>query len=306
VPRAPQEASIRYFLEVARTGSIQEASQRLHVAGSAISRQIAGLEPALGATLFVRQPRGMALTAAGEALALHAQRTALDAERVIFEIRALKGDRGGVVRLAARRASPLIFFRVHWPTSRRDGARCRSTCSSPSPLPRLRAASARATPTSACRSAASPKRASPWPAPVLAMMRAGHPLAGARRTSLARLQEYPLALPSADNTLRQLIDLACSAKRLSLVPAFTSNFAQALCAYVLQGDGITFTAEVSARSFVASGEAVLVPISDRAMSERHLEIQTLSGRALPGFMSDLLIELQNRLRKVAKSHAQDA
>jgi DNA-binding transcriptional LysR family regulator len=132
-------------------------------------------------------------------------------------------------------------------------------------------------------------------APVMALMRAGHPLAGARSVSLARLQEYPLALPSADNTLRQLIELASVAKRLSLPPAFTSDFAQALYAFVLQGDGVTFSAEVSARPFVARGDAVLVPLSDRVMAERHLEIQTLAGRALPGFMTDVLATLQARL-----------
>ncbi|WP_043173162.1 helix-turn-helix domain-containing protein, partial [Burkholderia ambifaria] len=49
--------ALRYFVEVARTGSISDASARLHVAVSAISRQIAKLESELGAPLFERRPR---------------------------------------------------------------------------------------------------------------------------------------------------------------------------------------------------------------------------------------------------------
>ena len=75
-------------------------SARLHVAASALSRQIAGLEAQLGTPLFERHPRGMVLTAAGEILAVHARRTLLDAERALGEIGALQGLRAGQVRLA--------------------------------------------------------------------------------------------------------------------------------------------------------------------------------------------------------------
>ena len=56
---------LRYFLEVARTGSVNQAAQRLHVAASAVSRQLGKLEDSLGVVLFERQARGMTLTEAG-------------------------------------------------------------------------------------------------------------------------------------------------------------------------------------------------------------------------------------------------
>lgn len=59
--------ALRYFVEVARTGSISDASARLHVAVSAISRQIARLESDLGVALFERRPRGMSLSEIGRA-----------------------------------------------------------------------------------------------------------------------------------------------------------------------------------------------------------------------------------------------
>ncbi len=50
-----QSTALRYFLEVARCGSISEASIRLNVASSAVSRQISKLERELDALLFERQ-----------------------------------------------------------------------------------------------------------------------------------------------------------------------------------------------------------------------------------------------------------
>ncbi|WP_046240845.1 LysR family transcriptional regulator, partial [Delftia tsuruhatensis] len=83
-----QDTALRYFHEVAQCGSLTEASARLHVAASAISRQIAALEGLLGTPLFERHPRGMVLNAAGEILADHVRRAGLDAERALGEIEA--------------------------------------------------------------------------------------------------------------------------------------------------------------------------------------------------------------------------
>ena len=51
--------ALRYFVEVAQAGSLSGASERLHVAVSAISRQIAKLEEEEGAPLLERDARGM-------------------------------------------------------------------------------------------------------------------------------------------------------------------------------------------------------------------------------------------------------
>jgi DNA-binding transcriptional LysR family regulator len=58
---------LRYFLAVAELRSVRAASEQLHVTQPAISRQIKDLEDFIGAALFERTPRGLTLTAAGEA-----------------------------------------------------------------------------------------------------------------------------------------------------------------------------------------------------------------------------------------------
>jgi len=105
-----QDTALRYFLEVVRCGSISEASQRLNVASSAISRQISSLEDMLDTVLFERRPRGMVLSAGGEMLAAHAQKVALEADRVVADLLALKGLRSGRIRVAASEGFGIEFL----------------------------------------------------------------------------------------------------------------------------------------------------------------------------------------------------
>jgi len=91
---------LRYFGEVARSGSFRAAAARLFVAASAISRQIALLEEDLGAPLFERG-RGrtpLRLTAAGEILLKFVRETDQELDRVRSDIEALRGVRKGHIR----------------------------------------------------------------------------------------------------------------------------------------------------------------------------------------------------------------
>lgn len=57
-----------YFAEVARSGSLRKAAEKLHVSASAINRQILQAEDSFGIALFERLPEGMRMTTAGELL----------------------------------------------------------------------------------------------------------------------------------------------------------------------------------------------------------------------------------------------
>lgn len=57
---------VRYFLAVARGGSVRAAAARLGVNHSTVLRRVAQLEERLGAHLFERQPSGYRVTDAGE------------------------------------------------------------------------------------------------------------------------------------------------------------------------------------------------------------------------------------------------
>ena len=63
---------LRYFVAIAESGSFSRAAEKVFVAQSALSHQIAQLEHELGTALFHRSRRGIELTEAGQRFAPHA------------------------------------------------------------------------------------------------------------------------------------------------------------------------------------------------------------------------------------------
>jgi DNA-binding transcriptional LysR family regulator len=80
-----------YFVAVAEERNFTRAAQRIPIAQPAISQQIRRLEAELGDRLFVRDRRGIGLTAAGEALLPHARAMLADAEHAREAVAALSG-----------------------------------------------------------------------------------------------------------------------------------------------------------------------------------------------------------------------
>lgn len=90
------------FQQLARTLNFSRAAKDLHITQSALTQRIQNLEEDLALTLFIRNPRGVTLTAAGERLLRYCQaRTTLEGELVAD----LKGEAdaglGGILRIAA-------------------------------------------------------------------------------------------------------------------------------------------------------------------------------------------------------------
>lgn len=92
---------VRIFLAVARAGQILGASKRLGLNHATVSRRIATLEQALGASLFRRLTTGSVLTPAGERFFAVAER--IEAEMIIARNEAAgEGDEiSGTVRIGA-------------------------------------------------------------------------------------------------------------------------------------------------------------------------------------------------------------
>lgn len=98
--RGLQWDDIRYFLELARTGSLSGAARRLQVEHSTVARRVDSLEQSLGLKLFDRLPKAWTLTAEGETLVAQAGR--LDDEAQAFSRVALGvSTLQGTVRVSA-------------------------------------------------------------------------------------------------------------------------------------------------------------------------------------------------------------
>jgi DNA-binding transcriptional LysR family regulator len=92
---------IRAFLAVANALSFSQAAQQMHLSQSALSTLIGRLEDALGTRLFDRTTRAVALTAAGEVLASHADELLASLERTVAAVQDIAAVRRGRVALAA-------------------------------------------------------------------------------------------------------------------------------------------------------------------------------------------------------------
>ena len=95
----------RYFLEVARTGTLTAASARLGVDHTTVARRLSRLESALGATLFDRRRDGYVLTDTGQALQAHAE--AMESAALGAEESA--GGDGGATVGTVRLGVPEVF-----------------------------------------------------------------------------------------------------------------------------------------------------------------------------------------------------
>ncbi|MFM0648349.1 LysR substrate-binding domain-containing protein [Paraburkholderia bryophila] len=90
-------SQLRAFTAVAEHGSIRAASRALGIAQSGITQQLQNLESVLGATLFTRTNRGIALTALGQRLLQRAGTIIGECERAEQEVQQLRGDYVGEV-----------------------------------------------------------------------------------------------------------------------------------------------------------------------------------------------------------------
>lgn len=279
-----QETSLRYFLEVVRCGSIAEASLKLSVASSAISRQIAHLESNLNVLLFERTTRGMKPTSAGEILAAYALKLQLDSERVFNEINALKGLDKGSIKIACSTGFSLDFlpsiitkFQADYPGIQvflhadsgknvikqlKDGMADIGVTfnhvpqSDISVLHRLNA-------------------------PIYCIVTPQHELANRKSISLPLLATVRLALPPRGIVLRDVFDVRCSHQGGVIEPVFTSNTISAILSYVLAG-GVTLSTELVLKSYLKHNFIKAIPLKDNILNNSlSIEVCKLSGRILP-------------------------
>src|SRR5438105_6279903 len=92
---------LRVLSEVVRRGSFSAAAESLSYTQSAVSQAIARLEAETGATLVVRDRRGVRPTVAGSTLVEHAEAIFAQIDSAEADLAAVLGIRGGRLRVAS-------------------------------------------------------------------------------------------------------------------------------------------------------------------------------------------------------------
>ena len=92
---------VRTLIEVARSGSVGAAAERLVVSQPAVSSALAGLQKAIGAPMVEREGRGIRLTPSGERLVAYGRRIIALLDEAVVESRAAASPDAGRVKLSA-------------------------------------------------------------------------------------------------------------------------------------------------------------------------------------------------------------
>jgi len=233
-----QLRTLRYFKELANSTSLRKASARLHVAPTAISRQIEALEHHFGAPLFERGPRGIRLTEEGEFLAervdmvlreldlvktLISERRNLDAGTVtVFTTEGVVSGLLAPVLAAFTRRYPNIQFDITVATAREtlDAlSQGRADLAIGYYLPHRDDIEKIA-------------HVDVWHH---VLVKAGHPLCSQSSVTLAELVNEPLAVPDAAFGTRQALDRAAKQCGITLKPTFTTGSLETQQALARQG-----------------------------------------------------------------------
>ena len=101
---------LRYFVEMAREGSMTRAAERLHITQPTMSKQLHELEDELGQKLFTRSNYSVRLTDAGLLLLRRAQDILDMADKTQAEFRAYDAGMGGVVSVGSPESDSFKYF----------------------------------------------------------------------------------------------------------------------------------------------------------------------------------------------------
>ena len=283
--------AMRYFREAALHGSVRRAAERLSVAPSAISRQIARLESDLGTALFDRRSRRLALTDAGSVVLAHAERALQEAGDLRAALQDLTGLRSGRVRVASIEGMVTYFLARHLANfeKRFPGISVQvSVVGSRAVLDALRehavdmALAFNVPQRSPFREHARLEQ------PLCVIVATSHPLAKRKSVSIRELGGTRVALPDRSFQIRLLVERMAARMRVALKLAVETNTLEMAKGVVRNSQLATFLPRYAALREISSEELAAVPLREREFSATSASLLTSRTHELPAAARALL------------------
>lgn len=293
--------NFKYLYEAAKLGSMRAAADKLGVAVSSISRQIAQLEAELDVPLIEHGRRQVMLTEAGELTLRHYSEQLQQQEEFESQLADLKSLKSGRIKLAigegfvgealsriitrftTRHAG--VSLTVHMADSSNEVVRM--VCEDEAHLglvfnttddPRIRTQIS-------------------TPQPLCAIVHRSHHLASRKSVTLSELASYRVCLLDSSLRTRQLLRQAEVAEGITLDPAVSSNSIGLNRDLVLSGEFVTLVSVLAVSQDIAKGELVAIPLDNPVLQElTPVTLVCRRGRRLAPGPVQLLLMLDGYLR----------
>lgn len=279
---------LRYLDEVVRSGSIRKAAERLHVAPTAINRQILGLEDELGAPLFERINNRLKLTPVGEAVLAHVRATLREHDALLVRLEEFKGVRQGEVVLATtgglavslmpgliaqfRAREPGIRIKVHdMPSSAILAAVANGDADLGLAYDVPETAGLRELFCGECR--------------VGAIVPPAHPLARQASAVLADCVSWPLIFPAKSMSIRDVLDGAFLRSGIDVSPAVETTSIALMCRLVRADLGVALLNSIDLID--ERNTLAFVPLRDPALPSQTLKL-VARPKGEPGPVAELM------------------
>lgn len=294
---------LRYLSEVVKCGSMRAASEKMNVAPSSVSRQIAILEDELGIEVLERGRGKVKLTEAGAMTIKYYLDDLSRKETLASLLNDIQGLRRGTVILAigegfvsgllsdAMQAYmakyPEIQLEVRVSGTKRvlgmveeDEAHIGMVFDCP-PLPRISVQQS-------------------YSLPLKAVMSPENPLAGKKSVNLKDLSQAKCALPEKNFRIREIMDLAAHNEKVILSPVVNSNSVLILKNVAMSPTGVTILPDIAILKELKAGYLVSVPVESKSLSSTSAGIVTRLGRLLPVSAQEFMKYLQSHFNDALK------
>jgi molybdate transport repressor ModE-like protein len=294
---------LRVLREVAAQSSFSAAAQKLGYTQSAVSQQIAALEREAGSTLIERNPRGIRLTDAGEALVRHAEKILARLTEAEAELEAIAGLRGGRLRLATfpTAGATLVPHAIREFNQRHPAVELTLTEGEPDEsLPRLKAGELDLVlvDDSPLVQEAADEDVELIPLlddPLHLVLPADHPLASKQRVRMSDLEAEPWIQATTRCACRRHVQTACSTAGFEPRVAYESDDFQVVQGLVAAGVGVALIPRLGLIS--ERPDVVIRPIGPKAPFRK-----ILAAALANGYRSPAVTEMLEILQTIAADY----
>jgi len=273
----------QYIDAIVREGSVRRAADKLFLTPSALDRRLHDLEEEIGTPLFERHARGMRLTAAGEKFLHYIRQQISETKRLQSEIDRLRGLQQGNVALAVSPALASDFvprlvrnFRRQYPGISflirivQHETAIRDLLSFDVDLAII---------------IAPPRHPDVFDLaitmrPIFAALHSQHPLALQDQLRLSDCLQYPIILPAAGLTTREMLDSALHPLGQSLNVAAETNSYEVMRSLLHDTDCIGFVLSTGSLQPVPLDGIIFRPIAAKEIRPVPIICAQLRNRGL--------------------------